>query len=49
MKTTTEPIESIPRPAGLIAAITAPVGGADLTGLYANAVSDTLVAFPDCV
>jgi len=45
MKIPTEPIGSIPRPDGLIAAITAPSTGVDLTGLYNNAVSDTLAEF----
>jgi 5-methyltetrahydropteroyltriglutamate--homocysteine methyltransferase len=45
MRIPTEPIGSIPRPAGLVAAITAPANGADLTGLYDKAVSDTLAEF----
>ena len=45
MKIPTEPIGSIPRPAGLIAAITAPSAGSDLTGLYNKAVSDTIAEF----
>src|SRR5580698_815160 len=45
MKIPTEPIGSIPRPDGLIAAITTPNNGADLTSLYTNAVSDTLAEF----
>jgi 5-methyltetrahydropteroyltriglutamate--homocysteine methyltransferase len=44
MKIPTEPIGSIPRPAGLIAAITAPSNGADLKDLYDHAISDTLAA-----
>jgi 5-methyltetrahydropteroyltriglutamate--homocysteine methyltransferase len=42
MKIPTEPIGSIPRPASLIAAITAPSKGANLTELYNDAISDTL-------
>jgi 5-methyltetrahydropteroyltriglutamate--homocysteine methyltransferase len=45
MKIPTEPIGSIPRPDGLIAAITTPNNGADLTSLYSDAVSDTLSEF----
>jgi len=45
MKIPTEPIGSIPRPDGLIAAITNPSNGADLTSLYNKAVSDTLCEF----
>jgi 5-methyltetrahydropteroyltriglutamate--homocysteine methyltransferase len=45
MRIPTEPIGSIPRPAGLIAAITAPANGADLTNLYNKAISDTLSEF----
>jgi 5-methyltetrahydropteroyltriglutamate--homocysteine methyltransferase len=42
MKILTEPIGSIPRPASLVAAITAPSNGANLTDLYNDAISDTL-------
>jgi 5-methyltetrahydropteroyltriglutamate--homocysteine methyltransferase len=45
MKIPTEPIGSIPRPTGLIAAITKPDDGADLTSLYNKAISDTLSEF----
>jgi 5-methyltetrahydropteroyltriglutamate--homocysteine methyltransferase len=42
MKIPTEPIGSIPRPAALVAAITALSNGANLADLYIDAVSDTL-------
>jgi len=45
MKIPTEPIGSIPRPSELIAAITTPGNGADLNGLYKNAISDTISGF----
>ena len=45
MKIPTEPIGSIPRPSGLIAAITAPINGANLKDLYDKAISDTLSEF----
>ena len=45
MKIPTEPIGSIPRPSGLIAAITSPSNGADLKDLYDKAISDTLSEF----
>jgi 5-methyltetrahydropteroyltriglutamate--homocysteine methyltransferase len=45
MKIPTEPIGSIPRPDGLIAAITNPSNGADLTSLYNKAITDTLSEF----
>ena len=45
MRIPTEPIGSIPRPSGLIAAITSPTDGADLKSLYDKATSDTLGEF----
>lgn len=45
MKIPTEPIGSIPRPAGLIAAITGQSNGADLNSLYDKAINDTLSEF----
>lgn len=45
MRIPTEPIGSIPRPAELIAAITAPSSGADLSGLYEKAICDTISEF----
>ncbi len=45
MKIPTEPIGSIPRPSGLIAAITSPSTGADLNALYDKAISDTVSEF----
>ena len=45
MKIPTEPIGSIPRPSGLIAAITSPFGSADLNSLYDQAISDTVSEF----
>jgi 5-methyltetrahydropteroyltriglutamate--homocysteine methyltransferase len=45
MKIPTEPIGSIPRPAGLIAAIISQSSSVDLQGLYDKAISDTLSEF----
>ena len=45
MKIPTEPIGSIPRPSGLIAAITGSAGNADIKDLYDSAISDTLTEF----
>jgi len=45
MSILTEPIGSIPRPAELIAAITAPTNGIDLKDLYNKAISDTISEF----
>jgi 5-methyltetrahydropteroyltriglutamate--homocysteine methyltransferase len=45
MKIPTEPIGSIPRPSGLIAAITSPSNSADLNALYDEAISDTVHEF----
>ena len=45
MKIPTEPIGSIPRPSGLVAAITGQSTGVDLKDLYDKAISDTLSAF----
>jgi 5-methyltetrahydropteroyltriglutamate--homocysteine methyltransferase len=45
MKIPTEPIGSIPRPAELVAAITAPSNGTDIKGLYDKAISDTVSEF----
>jgi 5-methyltetrahydropteroyltriglutamate--homocysteine methyltransferase len=42
MKIPTEPIGSIPRPLWLIAAITNPSDGVELTSLYSKAITDTL-------
>ncbi len=45
MSIPTEPIGSIPRPSGLIAAITGQAYSADLNGLYDKAINDTLREF----
>jgi len=45
MKILTEPIGSIPRTPGLIAAITSPNSGADLKSLYDTAIHDTIAEF----
>ena len=45
MKTRTGLIGSIPRPAGLIAAVTATPNGVGLTCFYDKAISDTLRKF----
>ena len=45
MKIPTEPIGSIPRPSGLIAAITSPSNNVDLKALYDKATSDTVSEF----
>lgn len=45
MKIPTEPIGSIPRPAGLISAITGSASNTDLKDLYDSAISDTLSEF----
>lgn len=45
MRIPTEPIGSIPRPAGLIAAIISQSSSVDLQGLYDKAISDTLSEF----
>ncbi len=45
MKISTEPIGSIPRPDGLIAAITGQSDSPDLTSLYNQAISDTIAEF----
>jgi 5-methyltetrahydropteroyltriglutamate--homocysteine methyltransferase len=45
MKIPTEPIGSIPRPSGLIAAITSQSNGADLKELYDKAIGDTVKEF----
>src|SRR5476649_1922377 len=45
MRIPTEPIGSIPRPGGLIAAIISQSSSVDLQGLYDQAISDTLSEF----